>query len=173
MTKWMTGCGRTSQPNVFAKPAPNPEILVYFKRAPGAPGTGGIEGLQYRVSIDHTEVSKGTTASDGKATVQVKEGAASLLEILVDGKPVATYSIRKRDDAWEAPTAITGVQRRLRALGYHLGHGGTGKDGIDGGIGKQTDKAIHDFQIDQGLECDGLVGGNTRAALKREVGGTA
>lgn len=53
------------------------------------------------------------------------------------------------------------VQWELKRLGYDLG-----KYGIDGDFGSTTDKCVRDFQRKKKLQIDGIVGKNTRAALK-------
>lgn len=53
------------------------------------------------------------------------------------------------------------VQFHLRRLGYDLG-----RYGIDGDFGAMTDKAVRALQIERRLEVDGIVGKQTRSALK-------
>lgn len=50
------------------------------------------------------------------------------------------------------------IQSALKNAGYYFGT-------IDGTFGKQTRKAIKDFQQDKGLKVDGLVGTETTRAL--------
>jgi len=54
---------------------------------------------------------------------------------------------------------ITGVQARLKNLGYYGGE-------VDGVKGKQTLSAIEEFQCDHGLTVDGIAGPNTQSKLK-------
>jgi hypothetical protein len=149
-------------------------VEVTFQRSPGKDNSGfrGIGGLEYQVLSNGNIVQTGRTGDDGKISVPVA-GDPSQLQLMFDGNAVATYQIGIRDDAWEANTTVTGVQRRLRSLGYHLGHAGTGNDGIDGEVGEKTDKAIQDFQIDNSLAFDGIVGNQSRTKLDEQVGGSA
>lgn len=151
-----------------------PTAEIFFQKSPG-PAEGdarGIEGLDFQVVHGGRVVQSGQTGSDGHILMRV-HGGTSRVELTFDGQPVAQYTFTVRDDPFEAATEITGVQRRLRSLGYHLGHAGTDSDGIDGTVGAQTDKAILDFQIDQGLAFDGKVGRQTRDKLNDVVGGSA
>lgn len=50
------------------------------------------------------------------------------------------------------------VQQRLEELGYNPGP-------IDGVFGSQTADAVRQFQQDQGLDADGIIGPATLAAL--------
>ena len=145
----------------------------FFQKCPGFGGGDGrgIGGLEYRVLSGGSVVQTGKTSEDGKVTVSVSDGPSEL-QILWEGKAVASYLIQTRDEEWEPNNSVIGVQRRLRTLGYQLGHSGEGNDGIDGVIGGKTDKAIQDFQIDSGLLFDGLVGPETRSKLDQEVGGS-
>jgi tetratricopeptide (TPR) repeat protein len=52
------------------------------------------------------------------------------------------------------------VQKRLADLGYYQGE-------IDGKVGPLTKAAIKAFQVDHGLEADGIAGPKTREELKR------
>lgn len=56
------------------------------------------------------------------------------------------------------------VQEKLKAMGYSLG-----SYGIDGKFGGTCEAAIKQLQRDYGLSVDGIVGANTRKALKGEL----
>ncbi|MFC4075694.1 spore cortex-lytic enzyme [Salinithrix halophila] len=56
------------------------------------------------------------------------------------------------------------LQRRLQYIGYYAGK-------IDGTFGKQTDRAVRDFQYRFGLKVDGKVGPRTKLKLWRATRG--
>lgn len=56
-------------------------------------------------------------------------------------------------------------QRMLVDLGYDLGKFGPNEDGIDGKFGPVTQKAVIEFQKDNQLLMDGIIGPNTAAVL--------
>ncbi len=149
-------------------------VEIYFHKSPGWPDgdSRGIEGLEYQVLSEGSVIQSGRTGNDGKIEVSIR-GNESTLQLMFNGASVAEYRITIRDEDWEASTTVIGIQRRLRALGYHLGHSGEGADGIDGDLGEKTDKAILDFQLDYELTADGKVGDRTRNSLNSVVGGTA
>jgi peptidoglycan hydrolase-like protein with peptidoglycan-binding domain len=149
-------------------------VEIYFHQSPGWPDgdNRGIEGMEYQVLSEGSVTQSGRTGRDGKIEMSIR-GNESTLQLMFNGASVAEYRIAIRDEDWEAPTTIIGVQRRLRALGYHLGHTGDESDGIDGDLRDKTDKAILDFQIDSNLTSDGEVGNQTRNSLNNAVGGSA
>jgi len=149
-------------------------IEVFFQKSPSTPegDSRGIERLDYQIVANGIVIQSGTTEADGKIEVPIVGGQAEL-HLTFAGNPVATYQFTARDDAFEAGTTIIGVQRRLRSLGYHLGHAGDSVDGIDGDLGQRTDRAILDFQIDNQLAIDGVVGTGTQRKLNDVVGGSA
>ena len=53
------------------------------------------------------------------------------------------------------------LQPQLDKDGYRLSNGRKPGAGIDGHLGKVTDKAVRQFQKDEGLKIDGVVGPNT------------
>jgi hypothetical protein len=148
---------------------------LYFQKSPGVPegDSRGISGLEYRVLTDGRETQSGTTEDDGLIAVQCRPNTETVLELLVSGSPVAQYRLTFRDEPFEPAGELIGVQRRLRTLGYQLGTSGPTRDGVDGTMGRRTDKAIQDFQIDAGLSFDSVVGDQTRRALNDAVGGSA
>ncbi|MEZ6234614.1 MAG: peptidoglycan-binding domain-containing protein [Phycisphaerales bacterium] len=133
----------------------------------------GIEGLAYRVTSDGNDVLRGTTEADGKIAVPFRPNTAMVLELLHEGNPVARYNLHINQNPFEPDSELIGLQRRFRQLGYQLGNAGDARDGIDGEMGRRTDKAIQDFQIDAGLAFDSVAGDNTKAALNDAVGGSA
>lgn len=149
-------------------------IEVFFQKSPSTPegDSRGIEHLDYQIVAGGTVIQSGSTAADGKIELPVTGGQAEL-RLTFGGNPVATYRFTLRDDAFEAANTVTGVQRRLRNIGYHLGHAGDNNDGIEGELGERTDKDILDFQIDNQLDIDGAVGTNTQQKLNDIVGGSA
>lgn len=58
-------------------------------------------------------------------------------------------------------------QQILVNLGYDLGEYGPNKDGIDGKFGPVTQKAVKEFQKDNGLKVDGIIGIETATALSK------
>ena len=53
------------------------------------------------------------------------------------------------------------LQTQLDKDGYRLSNGRKPGAGIDGHFGKVTNKAVKQFQKDEGLKVDGVVGPNT------------
>ena len=47
----------------------------------------------------------------------------------------------------------------------HLGYGNSGTEGCDGEFGTKTDEAVRAFQMDHGIEEDGIVGNETRGVF--------
>jgi tetratricopeptide (TPR) repeat protein len=75
-------------------------------------------------------------------------------KLVIDADLLLTKAVEKDLSPKEA------VQKRLADLGYYQGE-------IDGKVGPMTKAAIKAFQIDHGLETDGIAGPKTRAELKR------
>lgn len=71
--------------------------------------------------------------------------------------PTPTVNVKKGSKG----NNVRWVQWELKRLGYDIG-----KYGIDGSFGSATDKAVRAFQKKHKLTVDGIVGKNTRAALK-------
>ncbi len=149
-------------------------VEVFFHRSPGWPSgdTRGIEGLEYQIMTGGAVAHSGKTGKDGKIEVTVSGGQAEL-QLMSGGKAVASYQVNVRSDPYEAGNTIKGVQRRLRGLGYQVGHDGAAQNGVTNSMNEATDRAILEFQVDQNLAIDGKVGPHTQSRLNNAVGGTA
>ena len=150
-------------------------VEVNFQRCPShsSGDSRGIDTLNWRVMSGGVEIQNGVTDDSGLVEVQVRGNADSTLELLHAGAPVAQYRVRLRPGGYEADTSPAGWQRRLMQLGYHVGHSSPQGDGVDGDVGKKTDKAILDFQVDEQIGIDGDVGAGTRGKLNDQCGGSA
>lgn len=89
---------------------------------------------------------------DGRVGSQSKR---KLVEASKEWAPGVSNRIFKKGDrggyVWE-------LQRRLQFIGYYSGK-------VDGKFGKQTDRAVRDFQYRFGLRVDGRVGTKTKLKL--------
>jgi hypothetical protein len=126
-------------------------VDIFYQKSPNKPSgdVRGIQGAAFQVK-DSTGavIQAGTTPADGRIQVQIS-GGFSTLEIAGGATP-AQYTIRIHDPAAEAVTTPAGQQRRLRMLGYHIGHTGPEGNGVDGvAIPNQVvDRSFLEFQAD-------------------------
>jgi hypothetical protein len=97
----------------------------------------------------------------------------------IDDEPIADDSgiPSEPDDGFPADTGWHPTIRRgskgddvilLQTMLYKLGYG-LGVDGIDGDYGRNTEKAVKEFQSDQRLTVDGVCGPMTWDALEKAV----
>ncbi len=148
-----------------------PVIEVFFQKSPGrglAPDQG-IADLEYEVRIGGKTTQTGKTGKDGLIKVTAT-GPEITLDLRAGGRTVASYKLTWTDDPLEAAATLEGRQRRLRLLGYQIGHAGADGSGVDGVTGGATERSILDFQVDHGLAADAAVGNNTQKRLVKEAG---
>lgn len=147
-----------------------PIVPVTFQRSPGVPTANerGISDMDFRVTAGGKVIQTGRTSDNGRIFVRLVAGKAKL-ELLHNGKKMAEYDIRRHTAATEDDDTINGIQRRLRMLGYQLGHDSATQDGITNDITKLTDRAIQDFQIDQKIAFDGKVNADTTTKINDAV----
>ncbi len=147
-----------------------PTVPVTFQRSPGVPTANerGIADMDFRVTSLGFVLQTGRTPANGRIDVRLVAGRATL-QLLHSGNPVAEYDIRRHTTATEGDDTINGIQRRLRMLGYQLGHESATQDGITNDITKLTDRAIQDFQIDQKIAFDGKVDAATTTKINDAV----
>lgn len=81
-------------------------------------------------------------------------GLGIIAGLIVLGHPVAIQALQYGNQG----IAVSNVQRQLYRLGYNVG-------AIDGDFGINTERAVKQFQYDQRLAMDGVVGPDTAARL--------
>lgn len=119
-----------------------------------------LADLPYRLRVDGA-VQEGRTGADGEVTVKVMPDAReAVLVVDPDGLALAFDLLPRHMDP---VTETTGLQGRLRNLGYHPGE-------PDGAFTLATLHAVQRFQLDHGLETTGVPDDATRDALLRAHG---
>jgi len=149
-------------------------VELTFQKSPGKPGdVRGISGQNFEVVKDGSVIQTGTTGADGKIQMRI-QGGVSTLRLTTGGTP-AEYTVTIRDDAIEAVNTPAGQQRRLRMLGYHIGHTGAEGNGVDGAAAPTpaVDRAVLEFQADNPTQIDmtGIAdAANTQPAMTTAAG---
>jgi hypothetical protein len=120
------------------------QLEIYFQVYPGTStrdGTDiGIANQPYQITLSNGSSSSGQTDADGKVLITVPPGVSARLHIFN-----TNYDVSARGTL-EPITQLAGVQRRLQMVGYELG-----EHGVDGDIGKNTERAVLDLQYDAAL----------------------
>jgi outer membrane protein OmpA-like peptidoglycan-associated protein len=147
------------------RPSEHNEIELFFQKFPGRFSDGGIENVPFEFRVGGSLVSSGNTDADGKVTIILEPGQTGILHIFD-----MDYEIQIVE-TFETDTNLTGQQRRLRSLGYQLGHDGTEGNGVGVARNFNTERSILDFQADHELSIEGVVDAATRARLRTEAGG--
>lgn len=149
-----------------------PPVPIHFHRSPDFPqgDVRGIDGLDFQV-VSGGAVQVGRTGPDGKIDVRVPPGGSATVQLLHNGATVAEYVVTIEPAALAAATSVQGQQERLRMLGYQIGHAGADGNGVDGNLSLVFERSVLDFQVDQGLVADAIVGPQTRGRLTARAGG--
>jgi hypothetical protein len=126
-----------------------PTVDIFLQRSPNKPA-GDQRGIvvDFEVIKDGAVIQAGTTGPDGKVVMRLPGGAATL-RINAAGA-TAEYAVTLRSAAIEGVATSAGQQRRLRMLGYQIGHTGPEGNGVDGAAvpSPDMDRAIEEFQGD-------------------------
>jgi N-acetylmuramoyl-L-alanine amidase len=119
-------------------------------------------GLKYTLVIDGRKV-EGITPEDGRISEIIAPDAkkAKLTVRPADG-PVEEYDMNIGH--MNPVSDLTGVQGRLKNLGYYHGN-------MDGSLDEKTAEALREFQSRHGLEVTGVADEATQAALAELHGG--
>lgn len=150
--------------------APQPGDQIFFTYSPGEYSHTGIVET---VSGGMVTTIEGNT-SDQVGRRSYGEGSANIAgygrpkwELVADSDgsafpdpteetPVYTELLRKGSRG----ESVRVLQEKLIQLGYDVG-----PDGADGDFGNNTEKAVREFQVDNSLEVDGIVGNESWAKL--------
>lgn len=114
---------------------------IVIQSVPGAAG-GGVAGIPFTLRVVGRSARTGRTAADGSIVVTFEEGSTTLLEIFD-----TTYHLAP-GAAIGAANTLDGMQSRLFLLGYMPGPS-------TGAVTPAMDRAILQYQVDQGLDPDG------------------
>jgi len=122
---------------------------------------GGSGNLQARViQLERTVSQQEQTIDELRQRVSMGSGRST--KSSSSGKS----SVSADRGIIRVPVAPQEVQTALQGAGYYSGN-------IDGKIGGKTIEAIKQFQRDNNLKVDGIVGAGTWAQLKNAAGATA
>jgi Putative peptidoglycan binding domain/LysM domain len=141
--------GATEQRHRFRFKADTLWLRIVFKDNNNEP----IANTPYRLNLEGQTI-EARTDGDGLLEQQIAPSAAEG-HLLIQHREFL-IKIGYLDPI----ETITGVQERLKNLGYYGGE-------VDGVESKQILSAIEEFQCDHGLTVDGIAGPNTQAKLKK------
>lgn len=146
-------------------------VEIFFQKSPGRKGTDarGIDTLDFQVVKNGAVIQTGQSDKDGRIQMLVR-GSGSTLQILSGGAPVADYEVTIRTGAVEAKDNITGIQKRLRILGYHMGHDGPENVGVTGALNVGTDRSLLEFQGDKDVRMTGRIAPAEQDTLVTDAG---
>lgn len=131
----------------------------------------GIKCLKWTYHGKLNYIDYGTTPPKPQPVNQIKLLQENLNKewdcgLVIDGKfgPLTTEACRRHQLKYGMKTKymIQWLQKRLITLGYSVG-----PSKVDGKFGKDTLKAVKDFQTKKKLKVDGYVGPNTYKALTK------
>jgi hypothetical protein len=146
-------------------------VSIFFQKFPGISSTSGIAGLDFRVlNADGTVAQQGRTAANGLIRVRLGPLNTQKLEILG-----SVYDITLLGRPLHPREELRGVQERLNMLGYNAGTlradnqradlvDANNRMGLNDNA--QTERAILNFQADNALFADAMVGPNTQTKLR-------
>jgi hypothetical protein len=145
-------------------------LRVIKLRLQTAGGTGadlGVANAPFTVSLAELQVASGQTDANGELTLLIAPGEVLQVQMLD-----TTYNVAF-GPAMEALTNLRGQQKRLEVLGYLTGYllSPLGNDIPDDNTdGPRTRQAALNFQTDQNLTIDAVIGPDTRNALRTATG---
>ena len=127
----------------------------------------------------HSSKSKGEVCQSEFHDKTIKNGGWNRVglwdRVDYDLEPIADDNLPSENDGFPADTGWHSTVRRgdkgqdviyLQTMLYKLGYD-IGPDGIDGDFGKNTERAVKEFQRDHGLVVDGVAGPMTYDALSK------
>lgn len=150
--------GATEQRHRFRRKGVPSSLNIVLQDENGAPRGN----LAYVLNIEG-QTFEGKTTAKGKLKHAIPPNAVKgKLIVNPGGEQEERYELQI-GHLDPANSATTGVQGRLRNLGYDCGK-------IDNRLSPETENAIRAFQADHGLEATGQVDDRTLSALEQEYG---
>lgn len=157
----LEGGGATSQYNTASnwvqrgtiENMPNVVCCVFKKKEDKMSHTGLHEGDGKLIHCS-TTVKRGESTDSGWTHYAVPKGLYTEKELEEAGLVIVHPTLKKGSRG----ESVKELQEQLNSLGYDCGT-------ADGIFGNKTDVAVRYFQTDNGLKADGIVGGQTWAAL--------
>lgn len=141
-------------------------VLTYpvrFQLAPGFANGIGISGAAFVVSANGVEIARGQTDANGEVPIPIAPLFVGPVEVAVLG---TTYAFSFHPQA-KAET-LAGIQQLLDKLGYVNGYQLVARAAAqpdDGKDGPMTQQSIMNFQCDENLVLDGVIGPTSRSLL--------
>jgi N-acetylmuramoyl-L-alanine amidase len=122
-----------------------------------------LAGAPYVLELDDGSLIEGkTTAADGSIEHPVPPATRRVV-LHVEGRVLELACGSLNPAAETGDDGVTGIQARLRNLGYDPGP-------VDGVLGRRTRGALALFQADAGLRITGRLDATTRQAIERDHG---
>ena len=141
------------------------EIRVFIQKFPGTNSRAGVDRLEYSVTVGDAPPVQGRTGSDGMITIRLAPGSTATLTVLG-----SVYEIGLTDELHPIEE-MRGVQQRLAMLGYCPGplKGDDARADAYVNPDAETERAILDFQADNGLFADAQFGPKSSGQMKSVV----
>lgn len=145
-----------------------PTVRVRFQICPGTDTGLGIAGVNYRVLQNGVEFKKDVTDANGEATVPIlliQQGGA-VLRIFDTDYNLSFHPL-------QALNTVAGQQKRFDVAGYFTGYQlvELANNVIDDGVDTpRFQQAIMNFQTDQVIAMDGVIGPKTRGKMQKALG---
>ena len=134
-------------------------LKVIFQKYPGTAGTDAdraIANVPVHIRVIGVSERDVQTAADGSVNVTMPQNGTAVIETL------GTQYVLTALDALENVNNLDGVKRRLEILGHDVGTINTTMD-------QDTERAVLNFQADNGIRMDGVITAATRTAIQNAV----
>ena len=145
-------------------------VTIFFQKFPGSSSSAGIADLDFQVvNPDGSVAQSGKTPADGKIKVRLSPGSSAKLQILG-----SVYDISLLGRSLFPKDELRGVQERLNILGYNAGtlradNRKAALRDLQNNMGlndsEPSERAILNFQADNALFTDAMVGPATQSKL--------
>jgi peptidoglycan hydrolase-like protein with peptidoglycan-binding domain len=146
-------------------------VLTYpvrFQFAPGAANGLGIVGADFVATSGGAEIASGTTDANGEVQIPIMALFSAPVTVTILGTDYV-FSFKPQQQA----EVLAGLQQRLDKLGYLSGYQLAALDGTatdDGKDGPETQQSFMNFQTDENLAPDGVIGPISRQVLVAKTG---